>query len=73
MLNGGTVIFDEVGLSLEKATLNDLSEAKKVLVEKGGTTLIGVAGKGAGQALADWMALVSRAPQPGCCLSILSY
>src|SRR6202140_1613383 len=28
-LTGGTVISDEVGLSLEKATLNDLGEAKK--------------------------------------------
>ena len=33
VLTGGTVISDEVGLSLEKATLNDLGEAKKVLVE----------------------------------------
>src|ERR1700724_342159 len=29
-LTGGTVISDEVGLSLEKATLNDLGEAKKI-------------------------------------------
>jgi len=34
VLTGGTVISDEVGLSLEKATLNDLGEAKKILVEK---------------------------------------
>src|ERR1700745_1644526 len=33
-LTGGTVISDEVGLSLEKVTLNDLGEAKKVLVAK---------------------------------------
>ncbi|HXI66640.1 MAG TPA: chaperonin GroEL, partial [Steroidobacteraceae bacterium] len=32
ILTGGTVISDEVGLSLEKATLNDLGEAKKVVV-----------------------------------------
>jgi chaperonin GroEL len=32
ILTGGTVISDEVGLSLEKATLN--GEAKKILVEK---------------------------------------
>ena len=46
-LTGGTVISDEVGLSLEKATLNDLGEAKKVLVEKENTTIIDGAGKAA--------------------------
>jgi chaperonin GroEL len=44
-LTGGTVISDEVGLSLEKATLNELGEAKKVLVEKENTTIIDGAGK----------------------------
>ncbi len=47
ILTGGTVISDEVGLSLEKATLNDLGEAKKVLVEKENTTLIDGKGKAA--------------------------
>jgi len=45
VLTGGTVISDEVGLSLEKATLSDLGEAKKVLVEKENTTIIDGAGK----------------------------
>ena len=45
ILTGGQVISDEVGLSLEKASLNDLGEAKKVVVEKENTTLIGGAGK----------------------------
>jgi chaperonin GroEL len=45
ILTGGTVISDEVGLSLEKATLNDLGEAKKVVVEKENTTIIDGAGK----------------------------
>jgi chaperonin GroEL len=45
ILTGGTVISDEVGLSLEKSTLNDLGEAKKVLVEKENTTIIDGAGK----------------------------
>jgi chaperonin GroEL len=45
VLTGGTVISDEVGLSLEKATLNDLGEAKKILVEKENTTIIDGAGK----------------------------
>ena len=39
-LTGGTVISDEVGLSLEKATINDLGEAKKIVVEKENTTII---------------------------------
>jgi chaperonin GroEL len=45
ILTGGTVISDEVGLQLEKATLNDLGEAKKVVVEKENTTVIDGAGK----------------------------
>jgi chaperonin GroEL len=47
ILTGGTVISDEVGLSLEKATLSDLGEAKKVLIEKEATTIIDGAGKAA--------------------------
>ena len=46
-LTGGTVISDEVGLSLEKATINDLGEAKKIVVEKENTTIIDGAGKAA--------------------------
>jgi chaperonin GroEL len=45
VLTGGTVISDEVGLQLEKATLSDLGEAKKVLVEKENTTIIDGRGK----------------------------
>jgi chaperonin GroEL len=45
ILTGGTVISDEVGLSLEKATLNDLGEAKKIVVEKENSTIIDGAGK----------------------------
>src|SRR5258708_6308578 len=45
VLTGGTVISDEVGLSLEKATLNDLGDAKKIVVEKENTTIIDGAGK----------------------------
>jgi chaperonin GroEL len=44
-LTGGTVISDEVGLSLEKATMNDLGDAKKIIVEKENTTIIDGAGK----------------------------
>ncbi|HMN45754.1 MAG TPA: chaperonin GroEL [Povalibacter sp.] len=45
ILTGGTVISDEVGLSLEKATLNDLGEAKKIVVEKENSTIIDGKGK----------------------------
>jgi len=45
VLTGGTVISDEVGLKLDKAGINDLGEAKKVLVEKENTTIIDGAGK----------------------------
>jgi chaperonin GroEL len=45
VLTGGTVISDEVGLSLEKATLNDLGQAKKIVVEKENSTLIDGSGK----------------------------
>jgi chaperonin GroEL len=45
VLTGGTVISDEVGLSLEKVSVNDLGEAKKILVEKENTTIIDGHGK----------------------------
>ncbi|MCC5861120.1 MAG: chaperonin GroEL [Gammaproteobacteria bacterium] len=45
ILTGGQVISEEVGLSLEKATLEDLGEAKKVQVTKENTTIIDGAGK----------------------------
>src|SRR6201997_696921 len=45
ILTGATVISDEVGLTLEKASLNDLGDAKKVVVEKENTTIIDGAGK----------------------------
>jgi chaperonin GroEL len=47
ILTGGTVIAEEVGLSLEKATLNDLGKAKKIVAEKENTTIIDGAGKAA--------------------------
>ena len=46
ILTGGQVISDEVGLSLEKAKLEDLGKAKKVQVSKENTTVIDGAGKG---------------------------
>jgi len=44
ILTGGTVISEEVGLSLEKATLDDLGSAKKVQITKENTTIIDGAG-----------------------------
>jgi len=40
ILTGGTVIAEEVGLSLEKVTLNDLGQAKRIEVGKEETTII---------------------------------
>jgi len=45
ILTGGTVIAEEVGLSLEKATLAELGQAKRIEVGKDNTTLIDGAGK----------------------------
>jgi chaperonin GroEL len=40
ILTGGTVIAEETGMTLEKATLNDLGQAKKVEIGKEDTTII---------------------------------
>src|SRR5690606_4616494 len=45
VLTGGTVIAEEVGLSLEKTTLEHLGQAKKVQVTKDNTTIIDGAGE----------------------------
>jgi chaperonin GroEL len=45
ILTGGTVIAEEVGLSLEKATLAELGQAKRIEVGKDNTTIIDGAGK----------------------------
>jgi len=45
ILTGGTVISEEVGLSLEKATLDDLGTAKKIQITKENTTVIDGGGK----------------------------
>ena len=44
ILTGGTVISEEVGLSLEGATLEDLGTAKKVTLNKDNTTIVDGAG-----------------------------
>jgi len=45
ILTNGQVISEEVGLQLEKATIQDLGRAKKVVVTKENTTLIDGAGE----------------------------
>jgi chaperonin GroEL len=45
ILTGGTVIAEEVGLSLEKATLAELGQAKRIEVGKDNTIIIDGAGK----------------------------
>ena len=44
VLTGGTVISEEVGLSLETATLDDLGSAKRIQITKENTTIIDGAG-----------------------------
>ncbi|HEU0201809.1 MAG TPA: chaperonin GroEL [Burkholderiaceae bacterium] len=45
ILTGGTVIAEELGLTLEKATLEQLGRAKRVEIEKEATTIIDGAGE----------------------------
>ena len=49
VLTGGTVISDETGLTLAKATLAELGRVKRAEIDKESTTLIG--GAGAAQAI----------------------
>ena len=55
ILTGGTVISEEVGLSLEGATTEDLGTAKKVTLNKDNTTIVDGAG--------DQKAIQSRVSQ----------
>ena len=45
ILSGGRVIAEELGLKLENLTLNDLGRAKRVVIDKDTTTIVGGAGK----------------------------
>jgi chaperonin GroEL len=44
-ITGGTVISEEVGLSLEKVTMSMLGKAEKIIIDKDNTTIINGAGK----------------------------
>ena len=45
ILTGGTVISEEVGLTLEKCSINDLGNAKRVSISKENTTIVDGAGQ----------------------------
>jgi chaperonin GroEL len=45
VLTGGKVIFEEVGIKLEKMKLEDLGRAQKVVIDKDNTTIVEGAGK----------------------------
>jgi len=45
IVSGGTVISEELGLSLEKVTLDDLGSAKRTVVDKDSTTIVSGGGK----------------------------
>ena len=47
ILTGGTVISEEVGLSLEKATLEDMGTAKRITISKENTTIVDGSGQAA--------------------------
>jgi len=58
ILTGGTVIAEEVGLSLEKATLAELGRAKRIEVGKENTTVID--GAGSGEAIKNRITQINR-------------
>jgi chaperonin GroEL len=45
VITGGTVISEEVGLSLEKVTMSMLGKAEKIVIDKDNTTIINGGGK----------------------------
>jgi chaperonin GroEL len=58
ILTGGTVIAEEVGLSLEKASLNDLGRAKRITIEKENTVI--VEGGGTSEAITGRVNLIRK-------------
>jgi len=58
VLTGGTVVSDELGLTLAKLTLADLGRAKRAEVGKDDTTLIG--GAGQAQAIKERVASIRK-------------
>jgi chaperonin GroEL len=58
ILTGASVVSDDLGLALSKATLSDLGRAKRVEVSKDSTTVIG--GAGSEQRIRDRIAAIRR-------------
>lgn len=58
ILTAGTVISSEIGMELEKATLDDLGIAKRVVITKDDTTIID--GAGEADAIADRIAQIRK-------------
>lgn len=58
ILTGGQFISEELGIQLEKVTIDQLGKVKKVLVKKDDTTLID--GAGNKKAIADRISLIKR-------------
>ena len=58
ILTSGTVISSEIGMELEKATLDDLGVAKRVVITKDDTTIID--GAGEADAIADRIAQIRK-------------
>jgi chaperonin GroEL len=48
ILTGGKVVFEEVGIKLEKMKLEDLGRAQKVVIDKDNTTIVEGGGKTSG-------------------------
>ena len=59
MLTGGKAIMKDLGIDLDKVTLADLGQAKKIEIDNDNTTIIEGAGKSDGDPGAD------RADSPG--------
>jgi chaperonin GroEL len=49
ILTGGTMVSADVGIKLESVTINMLGRAKKVLIEKENTTIVGGGGRHEGK------------------------
>jgi chaperonin GroEL len=58
VLTGGQVISSELGLTLAKATVENLGRARRVVIEKESTTIIG--GAGDAQAIRDRVAAIRK-------------
>lgn len=68
-LTGGTVISEEVGLKLEKATLDLLGSAKKITITKDNTMVLG--GNGTKEAIKERCEVIRDQIERVCTLGLL--